>query len=166
MAADEQPVMLGIYGHAGRLLARRKRPRIGGGELAGIDGHHCAFVFDVDVDVAYAVSRSEFRTPAQSDGAGDSSGCRIDGSCVRAAAVKREDALRCRVVNDGVGILAGYGFTHRLERLQIENRDFVGSSIAGKAASQFRRKGDSVYARRIGNLSDHGAAVKVQDLNL
>src|SRR5262249_43693709 len=79
------------------------------------------------------------------------------------SSVHGENALRRRVIEDGVRIRPRLCGPDGFERCEFEDRDVVGATVAGEAAASFGSDGDSVNALRIGDVADDGVAVGVED---
>ena len=70
------------------------------------------------------------------------------------------------LIDDGVGVRAGFDFAENLQRLQIENRDVVIRAVAGKAAAEVVRDGDAVDAVGVRNGADDFVGGGVDDFGL
>src|SRR5690348_7744877 len=107
-------------------------------------------VFIVDEDAALAVHRGEFRLAAQGNGSRHRSIRRVDRSGVFSASVKREHSLADWLVDNRVRIRIGLDRADGLQRLEIKNRDVVGTAVAGEASTKIRRDCNSVHALGVG----------------
>src|SRR5882762_4368278 len=87
----------------------------------------------------------------------------IDDGGVFAAAVKGEDALGGRVVNDGVGIRVGLCGADGLQSFEIENGDRVCAAIAGEAAAEVCGYGHAVDSGRVRNVAFDGVGIGIHD---
>src|SRR5579872_4916990 len=76
----------------------------------------------------------------------DVAGLGVDGSQIGTAAVKRKDAARYRLIDDGVGILAGLHLAQDLQCLEIEDCHVVILAVAGEATAQVAGNGDSMHS--------------------
>jgi len=56
-----------------------------------------------------------------------------------------------RLIDDGIGILAGLDFAGCLAGFEVEDSDVVAGAVAGKAFAEIVGDGDSVHARGVGN---------------
>src|SRR6266478_2761355 len=116
-------------------------------------------VLDINVDSAFPVSRGKFQLAANRDGAGDLSVSCVHRGDVAAAAVHGKDALRRRVVNDGVRIGSGGDGAKRLERLEVKHGDVVGATIAYESAAEFGRDRNPVNSLGIGDVAHDGLGI-------
>jgi hypothetical protein len=136
-ARGEQPVMQTVDGEAGRFFATGQRPLRCDGESTCIDGREAVAILQVDEHASGAVVHREFRFGIQRDGAHHLVLRGIDGGDVAAAAVEREHALRRRLVQDCVRIVAsGLDLREAGQRQQVEHDDAGCSARAHVAMAQ------------------------------
>ena len=69
----------------------------------------------------------------------------LDGAGAVVSTVEHPDALPSRVVDDGVGILAGGNIRDRLERPQVEGHDLALAAAGNKTAVQVSGQRHSVH---------------------
>ena len=147
------------------LLTWRKRPAMLDRQLLRIDVGDLTLVFDVHEDVALAIADGELRLSFQRNRAHDFA-IAIEDRGVLAAAIEREYVLRRRIVEDGVGIVAGdLHFGDRRQIAEIENRHRAGAAVADEAAAQIGRDGDAVHAFGLGDRADDFLMIEVHDLD-
>jgi len=109
-----------------------------------VDLTDLGFILDVEVDVAFAVDLRELGLAADGD-------CRrvdfarlcVEYGGVIAASVEGQDAVRGRLIDDGVGIGAGLDLAQNLKRLEVEDGDIVILAVAGEAAAEVVGDGDA-----------------------
>src|SRR5271157_6309477 len=155
--------MLRVHGDARGSIAGSERPSLGDLERLGVDFHYDAFVFEVVVDVTFAVRHGKLWLPVKLERPNHVAGGRVDGSRAAAAAVEGEHTLREGVVNDSVRARVGGGRTEHLERLEIENGNGVGAAVARETAAEIRSDGDAVDPLRVGNVAHHRIGIGVED---
>ena len=144
-----------IDGEAAGAVAGRDGIALRHQRVLGIDLDDFVLVFDVDEDVAFAVHLRELGLAAEGNRRGDHvAGLGVDRGRVAAAAVEGEDAMRDRLINDGVGILAGLDFAQNLQRFDVEDGDVVVGAVAGEAFAEIGGDGDAVDAFGVGNGAD------------
>ena len=117
--------------------------------------------------MALAIHLREFRLAA--DGyrrADDGAGLSVDQREIVALAVEGQDAVSDRLVNDGIGILAGVDFARDFEGSDVEHCHVVGGAVAGEAFAEIVRDRDAVDALRIGNSADEFVADSINDFCL
>lgn len=155
--------MLDVDGESGGRSGRGERPAGFNFQRVGVDGDEFGFVFDVDEDGAFAVGDGEFGAAAEVDGADDGAGLGVNHSGAVGIAVHDEDALGEWVVEDGVGVLVGFGFAGDFEGLQIEDNYFALAAIGDEAFAEFDGDGNAVILLEAGDVADGFTGVGVED---
>ncbi len=144
-------------------MTRRERPLRRHFQILRINLQFLAFVLDVHVDVSSAIRHRKFRLARYRDRSQHVASSGVYRGGIVALAVHGEDALRCRVVNNGVGIHPCFRAPDYLQGLQIENGDGVRAAIRGEASVELRREGDAVHTIGIRDFARHGSGVHVED---
>src|SRR5581483_5459955 len=75
-------------------------------------------------------------------------------------------AMRGRLVENGIGVLAGWDASDHGKGLQLEDDDRVGAAGADVAAPQIVRERDTVDPRRVADLAGQDELAAVHDLDL
>src|SRR5258705_63948 len=120
-AAQEQPAILLIDRQSAWLFAPGKGPALGHRQFVRVEREQLILVFEIHEHRALAVGLREFRFAAEWNRANHFSLLRINRRRILTACVEGEDALRGRVIPDGVGASADFDLVQRLQSLEIEN---------------------------------------------
>ena len=116
-------------------------------ELLRIDLEKLRLVFDIHKHVTLVVAGRKFGLAAHGNHARNFAIGGVDRNGVGAAAIEGENAFRCRVVVDGIGIQAArLDRADRLQCFQIKDGDRVGFAVASKAAAEIGRQRDAMNA--------------------
>src|SRR5216684_3450289 len=145
--------MFVIHGQAARLFTALDGPALFFLEGLSVDGDQLRLVFDIYVDAAFSISGGKFGLAAERQAARHGAGCRVDRSCVVAAAVEGEDALGDRIVCDGVRAFARFGLTDFVKILEIEDSDAVGAAAADEASAEFGGECNPMHTRSVRNVA-------------
>ena len=91
----------------------------------------------------------------------------IDHGDLAAAVVEHEQPARRRVVDQGIGVLAGaLDLARGLERLGIENRDHPRLPVGDESLADPGHDADAVYAGQACDRADHRARGRVEHRDL
>src|SRR5208282_4329540 len=135
------PTVGPVHRDAGRSRTRRRRPTLLDFQGAAIDFQNLASVLNVIVNIPCAIRYGKLGTTAEIDRPGHLSVRCLDRGRAIAVAIEYEDARRGGIENNRVGFLSNRNLGHRSQRLQIENRNRRGLSVAHESASQLWRDG-------------------------
>src|SRR5205807_1761759 len=116
-----------------------------------------------DVDHAFFVRDGGFGLAAELDGPGHGVTGRVDGRRILAAGVERENAVRGRLVDDGVRPVAHLDPRRLFECLQVEHGHGRTAAVADEALFVLWRDGDAVNAGLFLNLAGELARLHVHD---
>src|SRR5260221_987520 len=164
--ADEETVVLDVHVHSGGLLGGSDGPAGLDGVGARVEGHDFVFVFDVVVNHAFAIGDGVFRPAPHRDSGDDGERRRIDDGGVVGFSVHGENVFGSGIVDDAVGIAAGFDVIGDFERLQIEDNGFVRAAIADEGAAKIGDYSDAVNSFQVGDAAHDSAAIGVDDLDL
>ncbi len=156
--------MLAVHGQGSRLSRGRHRPVRLDRQRVGIDCHHLILVFNVVVYRSLSISHRELRATSQRNALHHCSIRRIDHRRVLGVAVEHKNALRRRIVDNGVGIFLALSFAGHFQARHIENHRLGGSAVADESFAEFLHQGYSMALLQSGNRSDHGSAVRIGHL--
>src|ERR1700722_752507 len=126
------------------------------GQFAAVDDDHLSRVtFDVHVDMTGMIVLREFRLIGNRDGGDDRKRRGIKYRDILASAVKGEDVLALRLVQNGIRVVPwNLPFLNDLEAVEIEDRDRIGPAIAREATVQIGRQGNAMHTLGVGNRAE------------
>ena len=154
VAAEEQPVVFRVHGHAGSLLAGADGPVIDQLVRFRVNHDHFIFVFKiVENQARLGIGLREFRFAAERNRGHHPGGLGLDHRCRLAAPVERVKFPPPRLVKHGVGIGAGVRLGKQFQSFQVNERRFVFTPASDHAAAQFRCEGDTVNAGSVGDFT-------------
>ncbi len=159
IANGKETAGFGVHCEARWAVAGRQRISFGDRHSFRVDLDDFVGVFDIGVELAFAVGRRKLGLATERDGPFDSSGFRIDDRGIFGSAVESEDAAGDRFEGDRVGILAGLDDGDGFEGFQIEDGDRVRAAIAREAAIQIGRQRDAVHALRVRYVAHNGSGI-------
>src|SRR6266581_2016658 len=136
--------MLAVHGHGYGRSRRRDRPACLDGESLRVDGHDIVLLFVVVVNHPLAIGDREFHPAAQVHGLHYGSLGGIDDRRVLAVAVKAEDELRCRIVNNRVGVRITLDLASDFEGLRIENEYLLSIPIRDESLTEISHDDDAM----------------------
>src|SRR4029077_8275540 len=126
-------------------LTAADRPHGKDAQGARVNHRETVLVLEIHVDTALAVGACKLGFGIQRYGANDFVAHRINGGRVAAATVESEYTPRRRVIDDGIGVLAGgLDVLEMRERLEVEHDDRAGGARARLAASEIGCERDAV----------------------
>ena len=92
-------------------------------------------IFVVDEDAALAIGDGVFGLAAERNRSDHGAVRAVNDSCVFAASIEAKDALRGRVVDDGVGIGVGLCGADSFQGFEIEDGGGVCAAVTGEPAT-------------------------------
>src|ERR1019366_3189073 len=161
VAYREQAVMSGIESQARRRIATGEIVLLDQGHLLRVDHRYLVPVFEIGVNDALAFAGGELRLGSKGDRAFDLERIGVDDGGIFGASVEGKDAVRSCVIVNGVRVLSGRDLAEGLESLQIEDGNVVAPAVADEALVQLGREGNSMHARRVGNVACNFVGIEV-----
>src|SRR5258708_24535755 len=145
-AADEEAVGIHVHREGGGGAARGEGPAILHFGSLYVNVERFVFLFEIDVEIAFAVGGAVFAAAAECNGAGYGTIGGVEDADAVAFAVHDIEALGERFVDDGVGLLAYFDFGKGFERFQVEGNDGIGFAGGYVTPGGFRGDGYTLGA--------------------
>ena len=157
--------MRGVEIEPGRVRARGDRPAGNDGVRLGVDDGDLGLVLDVYEHPA-GVRHGKLGLAPKRDGGDWLAGAGGQHGGAGAATVEGVDLLPRGLEEDGIGIGAGGHLAHGSQRRALDDADPVLAAVARERTAEFRRDGDAMDARRIGDFADDAVGLGVDNDDL